>query len=78
VRIQNPVRRHDLAWAEIETVVAGYDGVEITTRGDDVVVGWAVQKSNLARWLRRRTRADDVAEFLAQAAKAAPGDPTGA
>jgi hypothetical protein len=31
---------------------------------DGAVVAWAVQKSNLSRWLDRRTRADDVADFI--------------
>jgi hypothetical protein len=46
----------------------GYHGLEITTRQGDVAVAWAVQKSNLARWLKRRTRADDVAAVLEQMA----------
>jgi hypothetical protein len=68
LRVQNPVRRFDLPWAEIAEVLPGYSGLEITTRDDEVVIAWAVQKSNLAGWLKRRTRADDVADLLQNAA----------
>ena len=42
---------------------AGYSGITMRT-SDGAVVAWAVQKSNLSRWLDRRTRADDVADFI--------------
>lgn len=72
VHVQNPVRRHNLSWEEIREVVPGYHGLEIMTREDEMVIAWAVQKSNLAGWLSRRTRADDVADFLQQAAEQGP------
>jgi hypothetical protein len=68
LQVQNPITRVDLSWAEITQVRPGYHGLEITTRDGDVAVAWAVQKSNWARWLKRRTRADDVAAVLEQMA----------
>jgi hypothetical protein len=51
----------------------GYHGLEFTTREHEVVIAWAVQKSNVAGWPKRRTRADDVADFLQQSTGHAPG-----
>jgi hypothetical protein len=71
VHVQHPLRRYDPSWAEVTEVQPGYHGLEITTRADEIVVAWAVEKSNLTRWLQRRTRADDVAEVLQQSVERA-------
>lgn len=68
LHVQNPIRRLELSWAEITEVLPGYHGLEITTRDGEMEIAWAVQKSNLAGWLKRPTRADDAAVFLQQTA----------
>lgn len=61
--IQNPFTRREVAWDDVVDVVPSYHGLEVVTHGE-TVSAWAVQKSNIARWLGRRTRADDVAGTL--------------
>jgi hypothetical protein len=59
-------------WADVERCVPSSLGLLIERRsGGRPVVAWAVQKSNLFRWLGRRTRADDVAAALEERAAAA-------
>jgi hypothetical protein len=69
VHVRNPVRRYDLSWAESTEVRPGHHGLEITTREDEVVVAWAVQRSSVASRSKRRTRADDVADLLQRSAE---------
>jgi hypothetical protein len=52
-------------------VSAGYYGLTITLASGTRVSAWAVQKSNLASWFNRHTRADDVAEAILAAAREA-------
>jgi hypothetical protein len=72
VVVRNPVRTVVVPWADVERCVPSSLGLLIERRGDGrTVVAWAVQKSNLFRWLGRRTRADDVAAALEERAAAA-------
>jgi hypothetical protein len=64
LQIQNPLSRYDLTWRDIAEVTPGYYGLEIATREHGVVFAWAVQKSNASRWVKMRTRADDVADCI--------------
>jgi len=59
--------RFNLPWADVAEILPGYNGQEIRIR-DEVKFVWAVQKSNLARCLKRRTRADHVADVLQEMA----------
>lgn len=51
-------------------VQPGYAGISIEMESGEVVTAWAVQKANWSRWQSRRTRADEVAEFLREHARA--------
>jgi hypothetical protein len=53
-----------IAWDEIMHCTPGYWGIEITLRDGTVVNASAIQKPNYATWLKRRTRADEVADAL--------------
>ncbi|MGC1214043.1 MAG: hypothetical protein WA890_22630 [Micromonospora sp.] len=68
--IRNKLRTYRIDLNTIVRVDAGYHGIGVQTRHGQVVHGWAVQKSNLARWLGRHTRADLVVEAIEKEAKA--------
>lgn len=72
---RNRFRTYRVDLHTIVRVNAGYHGIGVRTRHGQVVHGWAVQKSNLARWLGRHTRADLVVEAIEEArAGAGRGD----
>lgn len=68
--IRNRFRTYRIGLDTIARVDAGYHGIGVQTRHGQVVHGWAVQKSNLARWLGRHTRADLVVEAIEKEMKA--------
>ncbi|MEV0713812.1 PH domain-containing protein [Asanoa sp. NPDC050611] len=67
VEVRNPLRTQRLPLADVADAKTGYGGLRIETRDGRAVTAWAVQKSNLANWTGRRTRADDVADAIAGA-----------
>jgi hypothetical protein len=72
VVVRNPVRTVVVPWTEIERCVPSSLGLIIERHGGaQPIVAWAVPKPNVSRWLRRRTRADDVAAALEERAAAA-------
>jgi hypothetical protein len=74
VVIRNPAGTRVVSLEEISAVRPGYYGLTFVLTGGRQVTAWAVQKWNLATWLRLRTRADEIAdEILA----ARPSRPTG-
>lgn len=73
--IRNKFRTYRIDLNTIVRVDAGYHGVGVQTRHGQVH-GWAVQKSNLARWLGRETRADLVVEAIEKARLSARDSPT--
>lgn len=65
VVVQNMFDRVEVPYPDIALVGVSYAGLTIRRgSGGRLVVAWAVQKSNFARWMRRRTRADDVADAI--------------
>ncbi|ELS51482.1 hypothetical protein STVIR_7500 [Streptomyces viridochromogenes Tue57] len=64
--------------ATVTRVHAGYGGIEIETSQGRYVTAMAVQKANVSLWLGRRTRADDVAEAIQEAAARAVAGPSDA
>ncbi|WP_030921516.1 PH domain-containing protein [Streptosporangium amethystogenes] len=75
VVVRNPYERtRRIPLVEIMDVSAGYSGIEITTTRGTTVVAEAVQKSNLAQWLGRQTRADMVTRKLGDAVAAAQAE----
>jgi hypothetical protein len=42
----------------------GYSGITIGLSDGSSVLSGAVQKANISAWLRRNTRADQVAEYI--------------
>ena len=71
--VRNKFRTYRIDLRTIARVDAGYHGIAVQTRHGQVVHGWAVQKSNLARWLGRQTRADLVVEAIEKELKAGAG-----
>jgi hypothetical protein len=67
VEVRNPLRTRRVPLAEVADAKTGYGGLRIEIRDGRAVTAWAVQKSNLASWTGRRTRADDVADAIAGA-----------
>jgi hypothetical protein len=61
IEVQNPVRRHQISWSNVIGVTPGYSGLSFQTKDGKTVTAWAVQKSNLATWRGKETRADRVA-----------------
>jgi hypothetical protein len=69
VEAVNRVTSVRVPYAEIATARVGYNGITMTTHAGTRVSAWAVQKSSIARWARKRTYGDDVvAAILARAA----------
>jgi hypothetical protein len=60
VEVRNPLRYRMLPWSDIARAGNGYYGVRISTSRDEAITAWAVQKSNAAAWLRKRTRSDEL------------------
>ena len=75
VEARNPLRTALVPWADVERCVPSSLGLVIERREGTgrPVVAWAVQKPNVARWLGRRTRADEVAAALEAQAAARAG-----
>ncbi|MET8262181.1 PH domain-containing protein [Micromonospora sp. NPDC005553] len=69
VILRNPNASQHIALRDVRIVDAGYGGLTITTSTNERVVAWAVQKSNLAKWTGRHTRADDVAASITRASR---------
>lgn len=67
--IRNPLATRTVAMNDLTGVEAGYGGLVLTLRGGDQIRVWAVQKSNVANWLGRRVRADEVADLLRKKAQ---------
>ncbi|MEV0401818.1 hypothetical protein [Actinoallomurus sp. NPDC050550] len=68
--LRNKRRTERVDLRTIEAVMPSSEGLVVFVGGRPAYVGWAVQKSNLAMWLRRPGRADQVAEQIRQAALA--------
>jgi hypothetical protein len=64
IAVQNPFSRGVVPWNDVVEVVPGYSGLVIRRRSGPPTVAWAVQKANAATWLKKRTRAEEVAETL--------------
>lgn len=74
VTVRNPVRTVVVPWHEVGRCAPSSLGLVIERTTGRPLVAWAVQKSNASRWLRRRTRADEVAAAIAGRAAAHAGD----
>jgi hypothetical protein len=64
IEIVNPFRRLVVPWPDVVDVTPGPAGLVIRRHHGRPVVAWAVQKNNLAMWIRRREPADEVADEL--------------
>jgi hypothetical protein len=69
LRVTGVVSVRNLAWDRVVGARAGYYGVTIFLSDGSAVVASAVQKSNAAKWLKQRTRADDVADEISRRAR---------
>ncbi|MFI7431737.1 PH domain-containing protein [Micromonospora sp. NPDC049836] len=67
--LRGPWRTVRVPWSAVVRCDAGYYGIAITCADGGRVLAPAPQKSNLSRWLGRRTRADDVADYLERRAR---------
>jgi hypothetical protein len=62
--VRNPLGTHRLPWKEVEGATPGYSGVTVYRRNGAPVTAWAVQKSNLAAWRNKQTRADALCDYV--------------
>ncbi|WP_430501289.1 PH domain-containing protein [Micromonospora trifolii] len=69
VIVRNPNGSQQVSLSDVAKVEPGYGGLTITTSTGEHVVAWAVQKSNLAKWTGRHTRADEVAASITAASR---------
>lgn len=67
--VRNPGGTRQVSLREVAAVEPGYGGLTITTVTGERVVAWAVQKSNLAKWTGRHTRADEVVAAITAASR---------
>lgn len=67
VMVRNPSGSKRIPLGDVVKVEPGYGGLTITTASGDLVVAWAVQKSNLAKWKNSHTRADEVTATIMSA-----------
>lgn len=66
--MRNPFSTDRIPLREVVVLDPGYSGLSVMTAGKGAYVAWAVQKSNIAYWAGRHTRADHVAEEIRKAA----------
>lgn len=69
VTIGRFLKGQSIRWSEIESASPSYFGIQIYKHDGSSVVCPAVQKSNLASWLGKRTRADDLADLITTRAR---------
>lgn len=63
--VQNRLGRcHRIAYTDVAMINAGYYGLTIRRHSGPRVVAWAVQKSNVASWTHKPTRADAIADTI--------------
>ena len=74
LRVRNAWEEFFVPWAEIASVKPTYWGLWIIKHDGKIVTARAVQKSNAATWLKRRTRADEVAEAIRERIPPGPFD----
>jgi len=66
--VSSAVKTRRIPLRDVLMVRGGYYGLEIRVRGRHFsITASAVQKSNLANWVGRRTRADEVADAILEA-----------
>ncbi|HEY0117952.1 MAG TPA: hypothetical protein VGC04_04145 [Cellulomonas sp.] len=68
--VRNPLQTVTICWDDVVDATAGYYGVTVRQRGGRPTTIWAVQKSNIITWRRRRARADEVASTIRNLATA--------
>lgn len=64
VVVINPLSKHQIALGDISSAKAGWSGLELSARDQQVTRAWAVQKSRLSGMLGRTSRADIVARNI--------------
>lgn len=62
--IQNRITAVRVPYRDIKQISGGYYGLRIVRTNGTIVMAWAVQKSNFARWLGEHTRSDDVIDAI--------------
>lgn len=64
LEIRNGLSARFVLWSQIDRCTPGYGGLWLILKDGQRQRIWAIQKSNLMTWLNRRTRADEVADFI--------------
>lgn len=62
--VRNPLHTHVVEIADVVGAAPAYAGLRLTVRGGKQITVFAIQRHNIAIALRRRTRADRLAEEL--------------
>lgn len=68
VEIKNLLGKRIITLASICSVDPGYNGLAITTNDGKSYTALVIQKTNVSRWMGRRTRADEIADAIRRAA----------
>ena len=66
--VRNPWSTTTIPLADVKGFGGAYAGLSIERHSGGSVAAWAVQKSNAAKWAGKRTRADEVADAIREAA----------
>lgn len=58
------LRRRRLNWGAVASADSGFSGVAIHLKDGRQITASAVQKANASVWLGRRTRSDDLVDYI--------------
>ena len=64
IEIRNALSTRFVSWSQIDRCMPGYGGLWLILNDGQRQRIWAIQKSNLMTWVNRRTRADEVADYI--------------
>lgn len=76
VTVRNPWGTQRVPLGDVAGTGGAYAGLSIQRRSGGTVAAWAVQKSNLAKWSGKTSRADEAAAAIMAAAGRAPAQHT--
>ena len=73
LEVQGVLSQRSVGYGSISGVSPGAMGLQVQTAKEGSILIWAIQKSKVAEWLHRDTRADEVAAAIMQRVELASG-----
>ena len=64
LEVQGVLSQHSVGYGSISGVSPGPMGLQVQTAKEGSILIWAIQKSKVAEWLHKDTRADQVAAAI--------------